>query len=106
VLGSLPYFSMSARSAAHTIVRGCELGKAELILTGRARTGARLQGLAPGLLSELLSIAARLLPRARSPQDMERWSGAESESPLTRSFVTRLTQRAETENNERPAPAP
>jgi len=106
LLGSLPYFSMSARSAARAIVRGCELGKAELILTGRARTGARLQGLAPGLLSELLSVGARLLPRARSARDTERWSGAESESPLTRSFLTGLTRRAEVENNERPAPAP
>ena len=106
VLDSLPYFSMSAGTAARAIVRGCELGKPELILTGRARTGARLQGLAPGLLSELLAVGARLLPRARSPRDQEAWSGAESQSPLTRSFVTRLTQRAETENNERPTPAP
>ena len=106
VLDSLPYFSMSAGAAARAIVRGCELGKAELILTGRARTGARLHGLAPGLLSELLAVGARLLPRARSPQDFERWSGDESESPLTRSFVTGLTQRAEVQNNERPSPAP
>ncbi len=64
VLDSLPYFSMSSRAAARAIVRGIELGRAELILTGRARTGARLQGLAPGLLSELLAVGARLLPRA------------------------------------------
>ena len=55
-------------------------------------------------MSELLALGARLLPRPRSPEDFERWSGAESESPLTRSFVTGLTQRAEVENNERPAP--
>lgn len=106
VLDSLPYLSMSARSAARAIVRGCELGKAELILTGRARTGARLQGLAPGLVSELLSIGARLLPRPRSAEDFQRWSGAESESAVTQSFVTGLTERAEVENNERPPLAP
>jgi short-subunit dehydrogenase len=105
VLDSLPYFSMNAGAAARAIVRGCELGKPELILTGRARTGARLHGLAPGLLSELLAVGTRLLPRARSPQDFERRSGAESESPLTRSFVTGLTRRAEARNNERPSPA-
>ncbi|MGZ3446158.1 MAG: SDR family NAD(P)-dependent oxidoreductase [Myxococcaceae bacterium] len=105
VLDSLPYFSMSAAAAARAIVRGCELGRAELILTGRARTGARLHGLAPGLLSELLAVGARLLPRARSPEDFERRSGAESESALTRSFVTGLTQQAEAKNNERPSPA-
>jgi len=104
VLDSLPYLSMSARAAARAIVRGIELGKAEIILTGRARTGARLQGLAPGLVSELLALGARLLPRPRSPEDFERWTGAESESGLTRSFVTGLTRRAELENNERPAP--
>jgi short-subunit dehydrogenase len=105
VLDSLPYFSMSARAAARAIVRGVELGKPELILTGRARSGARLQGLAPGLVSEMLALGARLLPRPRSPEDFERWSGAQSESAVTRSFVTGLTRRAEIENNERP-PAP
>ena len=104
VLDSLPYVSMSARAAAQAIVRGLELGKPELILTGRARTGAGLQGLAPGLVSELLALGARLLPRPRSPEDFQRWTGAESESELTRSFVTGLTRRAELENNERPIP--
>jgi short-subunit dehydrogenase len=104
LLDSLPYVSMSAASAARAIVHACELGQAELILTGRARTGARLHGLAPGLVSEVMALGARLLPRPRSPEDFQRWSGAESESPLTRSFVTGLTQRAEVENNERTAP--
>ena len=104
VLDSLPYVSMNAGAAAGAIVRGVELGRPELILTGSARNGARLQGLAPGLVSELLALGARLLPRPRSPGDFQRWSGAESESGLTRSFVTGLTQRAEAENNERPAP--
>jgi hypothetical protein len=106
VLDSLPYLSMSSAAAARAIVRGLELGTPELILTARARTGARLQGVAPGLVSELMALGARLLPRPRSPGDFERRSGAESESALTRSFVTELTQRAERENNERPAPSP
>ncbi len=72
---------------------------------GARGPGPGSTGLAPGLLSELLAVGARLLPRARSPEDFERWSGAESESALTRSFVTGLTQRAEVENNERPSPA-
>jgi short-subunit dehydrogenase len=104
LLDSLPYVSMSARAAAEEIVRGIELGKPELILTGRARNGARLQGLAPGLVSDLLALGTLLLPRPRSAEDFQRWSGAESESGLSRSFVTRLTDRAEAENNERPAP--
>jgi short-subunit dehydrogenase len=102
VLDSLPYVSMSARDAAEEIVHGVETGKPELILTGRARTGARLQGLAPGLVSELLALGTRLMPRPRSPEDFERWSGAESESGVSRSFVTELTRRAEAENNELP----
>jgi len=106
VLDSLPYLSMNARRAAKAIVRGCELGTPELILTGRARTGARLYGLAPGLVTELLALAARFLPRATRPEHFERWTGAESESRLSQSFLTGLTQRAEAQNNERPAPAP
>jgi short-subunit dehydrogenase len=106
ILDSLPFLSMSSGAAARAIVRGLERGRPELILTGRARTGARLQGLAPGLMSELLALGARLLPRPTSPEDFQRRTGAESESPLTRSLVTELTQRAERENNERPAPSP
>jgi short-subunit dehydrogenase len=106
VLDSIPYLSMSARRAAQAIVRACELGTPELILTGRARTGARLYGLAPGLVTELLAVAARFLPRATRPEHFERWTGAESESRVSRSFLTGLTQRAEAENNERPAPSP
>jgi short-subunit dehydrogenase len=104
VLSSLPFVSMSAGSAAEEIIRAVEQGKPELILTGRARSGARLQGLAPGLVSELMALGTRLLPRPRSPEDFQRWSGEESESGFTRSFVSGLTQRAEAENNERPAP--
>jgi short-subunit dehydrogenase len=103
VLDSLPYVSMSARQAAEEIVHGVETGRPELILTGRARTGARLQGLAPGLVSELLALGTRLMPRPRSPEDFQRRSGAESESGVSRSFVTGLTRRAEMENNELPA---
>jgi short-subunit dehydrogenase len=106
VLDSLPYFSMSARSAARAIVRACELGKPEVILTGRAKTGARLYGLAPGMVSELLALVARLLPHDGGPAGLERRTGAQSESPLTRSVVTGLTQRAEAENNELPSDRP
>src|SRR5262249_17735932 len=61
ILDSLPYVSMSPRRAARAIVRGVELGKPELILTERARAGARLYGLAPGLVCELFAVGARLL---------------------------------------------
>ncbi len=54
VLDSLPWFSMAADSAAAAIVRACERGDSEVILTGRARTAARLNGLAPGLMAEVL----------------------------------------------------
>src|SRR5262249_29288841 len=104
VRGGRAYPRRSGSGAALAIVRGVEQGEPELILTGRARTGARLHGLAPGLMSELLAVGTRLLPRPRSPEDFERWSGEESESPLTRSFVTGLTRRAEEENNELPPP--
>jgi short-subunit dehydrogenase len=102
LLGSLPYFSMSAPAAARAIVRACQLGKAEVILTGRARTGARLQGLAPGFVAEVLALLDRLLPRNNGVAGLEPWTGSESESAVTRSFVTELTQRAEEDYNERP----
>jgi len=102
LLDSLPYFSMSAPAAARAIVRACRLGKAEVILTGRARTGARLHGLAPGFVAEVLALLDKLLPRSNGAAGLEPWTGSESESAVTRSFVTGLTQRAEVDYNERP----
>lgn len=99
VSDALPGLSMDADRAARRIVEACCRGKAEVILTPGARLAAAVQGLAPGWTAGLLSLVNRLLPGADGTGGAAR-AGWESESALTRSFVTRLNRRAARENNE------
>ena len=96
---SLPYVSIASDAAAKQIVEACREGRAELILTGRAKLLARLQGVAPGVLQALLVVANAFLPRANG-DDGTVSEGKEVETPLTRSVLTWLTQRAAVRNNE------
>ena len=96
---SLPYLSIASDEAAKQIVEACREGRAELILTGRAKLLARFAGVAPGLLQGLLVVANAFLPRANG-DDTTMSEGKEVETPLTRSVLTWLTQRAAVRNNE------
>jgi NAD(P)-dependent dehydrogenase (short-subunit alcohol dehydrogenase family) len=99
VSDSLPLLSMSVETAARKILRACQRGDAELILTAPAIIGAMLQTLAPNLASGLTSLANRLLP---SIGGIDRHSarGYESESWVSPSVLTRLSDEAAKRNNE------
>jgi short-subunit dehydrogenase len=106
VLGdSLPGASMSARRAARKIVDAAMHGDGEVILGVPAQAAARLYGVAPGFVAELVRLQNQwVLPRR--PEKWDSGEGAakqmgwESESGVTRSFLTTLTQKAAAENNE------
>ena len=97
--GSAPGASVSADAAARRIVEACRVGDAELILGVPARLGALVHGIFPGLTADLWSVANRLLPReggigkANAP-------GMASQTPLTRSWITKSLQTAALRNNE------
>jgi short-subunit dehydrogenase len=105
ILGdSLPGMSMSARRAARKILDAAAHGDAEIILSLPANAAARLHGIAPELVSELMRLQNALLPKRP-----DRWDSGEGAKPLTgweteswvgRSFLTALTQKAAQENNE------
>ena len=101
VADSLPVLSMDADSAARQIWNACRRGDAELILGLPAKLLAAFHGLFPGAAANLLGWVNRALPKptANDWGDVRR-RGAQSESPLTRSWVTTLTQEAAEENNE------
>jgi NAD(P)-dependent dehydrogenase (short-subunit alcohol dehydrogenase family) len=90
---TLPLISISGRRAARKIVRAVRSGRSELIITPQARLAAMFNGLFPGLMSDLLGIVNRLLPSADGA-GLERRTGKESETPLTRSVLTELGRRA------------
>jgi NAD(P)-dependent dehydrogenase (short-subunit alcohol dehydrogenase family) len=100
VLGdSLPGISMNARRAARKIVAAAEFGDAELVLSLPAKMAARLHGIAPRLSSEVMRAGNRMLPGLLGDGGRAR-KGFESESWVSRSFLTGLTRAAAERNNE------
>jgi len=99
ILDSLPGLTVSAEHAAQAIVAACRRGQSEVMISVPAQVAARVTGLVPGLVNELLALTARVLP---GPGDAgtEAKAGRDSESWVTRSFLTVLTQRAAARNNE------
>jgi short-subunit dehydrogenase len=96
---ALPVVSMDAERAARRIVRACARGDAELILSAPAKVAARVHGLVPGLVSEVLSVVNRLLPAAGGIGRTAA-KGYDSESALSPSLLTRMGDTAAVRHNE------
>jgi NAD(P)-dependent dehydrogenase (short-subunit alcohol dehydrogenase family) len=99
ILDTLPGLSIDVQRAARQIVRATKHGTTELIIAVQAEIFARLQGLLPGLSTDLLGLTQRLLPTSNE-RGQERYAGRESETPLTKSPLTRLGQQAADDYNE------
>lgn len=98
---SLPMLTISAQRAARQIVNAAREGRAELVISWQAQLLARLHGLFPGITTSVLAVANRFLPAATEGQP-PRFSGRQSETALTRSFVTGLSQGAMRRLNQFP----
>ncbi|MFY0564810.1 SDR family NAD(P)-dependent oxidoreductase [Archangium lansingense] len=94
---SLPGMSMSAERAARKILEGCRRGDAELLVGLPAKVAALARTLAPNLTAAVLAHVNRLMPQ---DSNTDRYRGRDSETPLTRSWVTKLTRQAAQKNNE------
>ena len=99
VSDSLPFLSQSAGSAAERILDALRHGDAEVVTTLPAQVAVVAHGLMPGVVSDALSVAHRLLPEPGGIGTDSR-AGSESETPLTRSPLTALTRKAEQRNNQ------
>lgn len=99
LLDSLPGMSMNAREAAWQIVEALRLGRTELLLSMQTKVAARFMGLFPNITTWLLTAVNTVLPRT-GPGGDEIWRGVDCETPLSRSFLTALSQHAARENNE------
>jgi NAD(P)-dependent dehydrogenase (short-subunit alcohol dehydrogenase family) len=98
---ALPLLSMDATKAAQQILLACQRGDAEAIISGPAKMALTCQAIAPGLMTELLSVANRLLP-AMGGIGTRSARGYDSESSLSPSLLTRLGDQAAAHNNEIP----
>ncbi len=96
---TLPVAAMSARRAARRIVAAVRRGQAEIILSPQAKALALLHGVAPGMTADLLGVVNRVLPQAEG-RGRDRHLGRESETRVTRSFVTALGRKAARELNQ------
>jgi len=102
VSDSLPLLTVSAESAARSIVEACRRGDAEAVLSLPARLATFLHQMFPETAADLLSLVNRLLPGPSGPESIgtEKRYGAESESSLAPSLLTTLTDQAARRNNE------
>jgi len=94
-----PGLSISADRAARQIVHACESGKSELIVSLPAKIAIKLHGVFPGLTIPALTAMTRLLPAAKYAPDRKK-KGSESQTGITRSWLTTLDQKAAVKNNQ------
>ena len=97
LLDTLPISSISAERAARQIVNATRRGTAELIISIQAQIFIRLYGAFPGLMTDLLSLVNRFLPRGIGTAA---YQGKESETALSKSSLTSLGQQASRTYNE------
>lgn len=101
LLDTLPASSISVKRAAKQVVNATKRGSAELLITVEAQLAARLYGAFPGFVTDLLGIVNRFLPTSEEA-GQESYTGRESESPLSQSFLTSLGQKASQDYNQNP----
>jgi NAD(P)-dependent dehydrogenase (short-subunit alcohol dehydrogenase family) len=91
ITDSLPGAFISAERAARQIVRACQNGESEAVIGLPAKLAVLANGVAPGLISDLLAAGnGWLLPRATGSETGRR-KGNEGESRVTQSGLTSLT---------------
>ena len=97
LIDTLPGSSISVQRAAKQVVRATKRGDTELIITASAQILSRLHGAFPGLITDILTLSTRFLPKGKGTA---RHTGSESETPISQSFLTTLGQKASQEYNE------
>jgi short-subunit dehydrogenase len=96
---ALPGLSISAENAARRIVAGLRRGDAEVLFPLPARFAAAVNAVAPGLSGDALSLVNRMLPGPGKGLNARR-KGAESQSWISPSWLSRLGDRAARKYNQ------
>jgi NAD(P)-dependent dehydrogenase (short-subunit alcohol dehydrogenase family) len=99
IADALPGLSVGAEEAAGRILAAARRGDAEVLFPAVARAAAIAQAAAPNLTARVLATASRLLPGAPARRTGRR-RGADSQSPLSPSLLTRLGDRAARRYNQ------
>jgi short-subunit dehydrogenase len=96
---AMPFSSIDADAAAAQIVKACRYGDPELVISIPAQIAATFHALFPGVTSDLLGLYNRFLPGPGGIGE-ERASGQESQTALSPSPLTSLSDQAVIPNNE------
>lgn len=96
---ALPATSISAERAADQIIEAARRGDAELIVSIQAQLAAKIHNLFPELTADAAALINQILPAAGGIGKAKK-RGKESESWLSPSILTKLSDQAAIENNE------
>ncbi|WP_315791797.1 SDR family oxidoreductase [Fischerella sp. JS2] len=96
---SLPLISMSAESAAKQIIAAFRRGDAEVTLSLPAQIGDKFHALFPGFTCVLLGWVNRFLPEPDGIGS-DRVQGKDSQSSISPSVLTSLSDQAAQQNNQ------
>jgi short-subunit dehydrogenase len=96
---AIPGLSMNADSAARQIISACARGDGEIVLTLPAKLAVALEGICPGLTSDVMTLVNRHVLPEPGGVGPRRVKGKESRGLLP-DAVTTLSDRAAAENNE------
>jgi NAD(P)-dependent dehydrogenase (short-subunit alcohol dehydrogenase family) len=102
---SLPGLSVSAESAARSILDACAVGDAELVIGLPAKAAVAANALCPNLTAEVSAFVNRHILPEPGGIGADTALGRDSRGTLPR-FVTTLTDRAAVANNEVAIPRP
>lgn len=96
---SLPFSSIDAQTSASQIIHACRYGDAELVISLPAQIATTVHGLFPGIVSDIFGLYNRCLPGPGGIGEAK-VSGRESQSMLSPSILTSLSDKAIPQNNE------
>lgn len=102
VSSALPLLAMQGERAARQVVNAIRRGAAEVTLTPQAKLLALVNGVAPAITAEIMSIANRVLPSAGGAAGQERYRGKDSESAVSDSILTRAGRAAGRDLHQNP----
>lgn len=98
IMGSSPFLSQDADTAAKNIVNAMERGENEAILSLSGKLASIVKGVAPGWVGTMMTIANSFLPKPTSNNETKK--GYQSESTLSNGRIARYSDRAAVKNNE------
>jgi len=96
---ALPVSAISAERAARQIIDGCARGEAEVVVSMQAVLAVKFHALFPELTADLMGLMNRLLPEAGGIGTRGA-KGKDSQSMLSPSLLTTLSDTAARRNNE------